>query len=95
MESKNWSSCGYFNLDFSPGKPVSLRIWTPLDLKPPGQIRKQICTPRSKSTSGYLPPVPNPLADLDPPTKLSGNIILDVLVEIDILYVPVRTKVCF
>ena len=29
------------------------------------------------------PPGPNPLADMDPPTKLSENIILNVPVEID------------
>ena len=55
--------------------------------------------PRSKSASGYGPPGPNPLADLDSPpriwtpSKTEWNIILDVLVEI--LYVPVRIKVCF
>ena len=35
--------------------------------------------PRSKSASGYGPPS----ADLDPPTELSENIILNVLAEID------------
>ena len=29
------------------------------------------------------PPGSNPLADLDPPTKLSENIILNVLVKMD------------
>ena len=59
-------------------KPVSQRIWTP----------------RSKSASRYGPPGPNPLADmdppgpntladLDPPTKLSENIVLNVLVKMD------------
>ena len=57
MESKDWSSCGYFNPNFSPGKPVSLRIWTPLDLDhDPGQMRERICTPG-----------PNPLVDLYSP----------------------------
>ena len=37
-------------------------------------------TPRSKSASGYGPP---PSADLDPPTKLNENIILNVLVKMD------------
>ena len=55
-------------------------------------------SPRSKPARGYVPPGPNlgdpnPLADLDPPTKLCENIIVDVLVEIP--SVPVRTKVCF
>ena len=40
-------------------------------------------SPRSKSAGGYGPPRPNPLADLDPPTKLSENIILNVLVKMD------------
>ena len=56
MESKDWSSCGYFNPNFSPGKPASLRIWTPLDLDHPGQMRERICTPG-----------PNPLVDLYSP----------------------------
>ena len=63
MESKNWSSCGYFNPDFSPGKPVSLRIWTPLDLNPP-----------AKSASRYVPPGPNPLADIYPPVQIRWRI---------------------
>ena len=29
MESKDWSGFGYFSPDFSPGIPVSQRIWTP------------------------------------------------------------------
>ena len=45
MESKDWSGFGYFSPDFSPGMPVSQRIWTPLDLDPPVQIRSQIWTP--------------------------------------------------
>ena len=57
MESKDWSSCGYFNPDFSPGKPVSLQIWTPPDLDPP----------QAKCASGYVPPGPNPLVDLYSP----------------------------
>ena len=32
--------------------------------------------------------------DLDPPTKLGENIILNVLVKMILLYVPVSTKVC-
>ena len=40
MESKDWSGFGYFSPDFSPGIPVSQRIWTP----------------RSKSANGYRPP---------------------------------------
>ena len=75
MESKDWSGFGYLRPDFSPGMPVSQRMWTP----------------RFKSTSGYGPPVqirkrvwtPPPSADLDPPTKLSENIILNVLVKMD------------
>ena len=46
---------------------VSQWIWTPQDLDP-----------RSKSASGY-----GPSADLDLPTKLSENIILNVLVKMD------------
>ena len=53
MESKDWSGFGYFSPDFSPGMPVSQRIWTPLDLDPPPH----------------------------PPTKLSENIILNVIVN--------------
>ena len=66
MESKDWSGFGYLSPDFSPGMPVSQRIWTPHRFGPPG---------------------PNPLADMDslfgPPTKLSENIILNVLVKMD------------
>ena len=52
------------------GVPVSEQIWTPLDLDPPSP---------SKSVSGNG----TPSADLDPPTELSENIILNVLVEMD------------
>ena len=43
MESKDWSGFGYFSPDFSPGMPVSQRIWTPgpnllADMDPPSQI---------------------------------------------------------
>ena len=31
----------------------------------------------------FGPPGPNPLADMDPPTKLSENIILNVLLKMD------------
>ena len=57
MESKDWSGFEYFSPDFSPGMPVSHRIWTP----------PRIWTPRSKFASGYGPP----FTDLDPPTKIS------------------------
>ena len=46
----------------------------PADLDPP-----LIWNTRSKSASGYGPPS----ADLDPPTKLNENIILNVLVNMD------------
>ena len=36
-----------------------------------------------RCTSGFGPPGPNPLADLEPSTKLSENIILNVLVKMD------------
>ena len=49
-------------------EPVSQRIWTLLDLDPPVQIRCLIWTPS---------------ADLNPPPKLSENIILNVLVKMD------------
>ena len=52
------------------GVPVPEQIRTPLDLDPP---------PPSKSASGNG----TPSADLDPPTELSENIILNVLVEMD------------
>ena len=42
-------------------------------------VFQRIWTPRSKSASGYGPPS----ADLEPPTKLSENIILNVLVKMD------------
>ena len=42
LESKDWSGFGYLSADFSPGMPVSQRIWTP---------------PRSKSGSGYGNPI--------------------------------------
>ena len=45
MESKDWSGFGYLSPDFSPGMPVSQRIWTPIDLDPPVQIRWRIWTP--------------------------------------------------
>ena len=53
------------------------------DMDPPVQIRLGIWT---------LPP-----RIWTPPTKLSESIILNVLVKMDdtLLYVPVRTKVCF
>ena len=49
MESKDWSGFEYFSPDFSPGMPVSHRIWTPrgfglpgpnspADMDPPSQI---------------------------------------------------------
>ena len=50
------------------------------------------------------PPGSNPLRDMDPPSadldpqkKLCESIILNVLLKMDdtLLYVPVRTKVCF
>ena len=71
---------------------------------PSGFGPHKIWIPRSKSASGYGPPGSNPLRDMDPPsadldtpTKLSESIILNVLVKMDdtLLYVPVRTKVCF
>ena len=49
MESKDWSGFGYLSPDFSPGMPVSQRIWTPIDLDP-----------RPKSASGYGPPIWTP-----------------------------------
>ena len=36
------------------------------DLDPPPQI----WTPRSRSASGFGPPGPDPLADLDPPVQI-------------------------
>ena len=71
---------------------------------PSGFGPHKIWIPRSKSASGYGPPGSNPLRDMDPPpwiwtppAKLSESIILNVLVKIDdtLLYVQVRTKVCF
>ena len=47
---------------------------------PPGSNPLADMDPQSKSESGYGPP---PSADLDPPTKLSENIILNVLVKMD------------
>ena len=41
MESKDWSGFGYLSPDFSPGMPVSQRIWTPRGFGP---------------ASGYGPP---------------------------------------
>ena len=75
MESKDWSSSGYFNPNPNPRSKSA----------------SGFVLPRSKPARGYVPHGPNPLADLDPPTKLCENIILDVLVEIDILSVTVRT----
>ena len=43
MGSKDWSGFGYLSPDFSPGMPVSQRIWTP---------------PRPNPLSGYGPPLP-------------------------------------
>jgi len=40
--------------------PVSQRIWTP----------PRIWTPRSRSASGFGPPGPNPLADMDPLSRI-------------------------
>ena len=54
MESKDWSGFGYFSPDFSPGIPVSQRIWTP--------------GPNPLADMG--PPGPNPLADMDPPSQI-------------------------
>ena len=39
--------------------------------------------PLSRFPSGFGQPGPNPLADMDPPTKLSENIILNLLVKMD------------
>ena len=59
--------------------PVSQRSWTPLDLDPLVLICWRIWTP-----FGF-----------GPPTKLSENIILNVLVKVDDTLRSVRTKVCF
>ena len=37
MESRDWSGFGYFSPDFSPGKPVSQRIWAPRRFGTPGR----------------------------------------------------------
>ena len=52
---------------------VSQRIWTPPRFGSPGP----------NPLTDMDPPGPNPLADLDPLTKLSENIILNVLVKRD------------
>ena len=72
---------------------------------PSGFGPHKIWIPRSKSASGYGPPPfksakgygPSLRGFGPPPTKLSESIILNVLVKMDdtLLYVPVRTKVCF
>ena len=41
-------------------QPVSQRIWSP----------PRIWTPRSRSASGFGPPGPNPLADMDPLSRI-------------------------
>ena len=46
MESKDWSGFGYLSPGFSPGMPVSQRIWNPRGFE----------ITRSKSASGYGPP---------------------------------------
>ena len=60
MESKDWSGFGYFSPDFSPGIPVSQRIWTP----------PRIWTPGPNPLADMDPPGPNPLADMDPPSQI-------------------------
>ena len=52
---------------------------------PLGKNRDKIhsCFFRCRCPSGFGSPGPNPLADMDPQTKLSENSILGVLVEID------------
>ena len=52
MGSKDWSGFGYFSPDFSPGMPVSQRIWTPgpnllADMDPPSQIWTPLLGPLS------------------------------------------------
>ena len=54
---------------------MSQRIWAPLRFGSPG--------PNPLADMDPPPPRPNLLADLDPPTKLSENIILNVLVKMD------------
>ena len=56
-------------------RPGGLADLAPLDLDRGVQIQNP------ESASVYGPP--GPLADLDPPSKLSENIILNVLVEIE------------
>ena len=63
MESKDWSGFGYFSPDFSPGIPVSQRIWTPRGFGLPVQIRQRIWTPPVQIRQRIL----TPFADLNPP----------------------------
>ena len=60
MESKDWSGFGYFSPDFSPGMPVSQRIWNPRGFGTPGR----------NPLADLEPPGPNPLADMDPPSQI-------------------------
>ena len=61
---------------FSSPEPVSQRIWTPRGFGPP----------RSRSASGFGPPGPNPLADMDPLsriwTPLKTSVLLSKIGEI-------------
>ena len=65
-------------------KPVSQRIWTPRS-----KSASRYGPPGPNPLADMDPPGPNTLADLDPlrgfgpPTKLSENIVLNVLVKMD------------
>ena len=49
----------HFNFPARPKYSAVLVDWTPLDLDPPVQIRKQIWNPPSKSANGFGPPQQN------------------------------------
>ena len=51
MGSKDWSGFGYLSPDFSPGMPVSQRIWTP---PPPVQIRSADMDPPFQPYQTFL-----------------------------------------
>ena len=50
MGSKDWSGFGYLSPDFSPGMPVSQRIWTP----PPSKSAQRIWTPPFQPYQTFL-----------------------------------------
>ena len=76
MEGKDWIGFGYFSPDLGKIKQLVVCSKHQNTWEDTGNIVNVV---NVASAGGYGPPS----ADLEPPTELSENIILNVLVEID------------